>query len=428
MKDLKNQSNLPSTVATEWADITLQTIRGGFRNSPTYSSRSLGYMGLCLYECAVYADTTRRSLAGQLNGLAALPLPEVGKDHYWPIAVVSGQETLLKLMYPKGSLISEASFQNINNRAAQIYARETVGVPADVIERSIAFGRSVANAIYAWSLTDGGHHGFSRHFDPTYIFPTGAGYWTPPAVGQTVSSFPLHPTWGNNRTFVASNASLPVPPIMPYNASNTSAYYSMFQDVYIKNNNLTIEEKNIAAWWTDDPTETFSPPGHSYNIATICVKKNGGSLADAGECYARVGMATADAFIHVWKTKYTYHSERPSGFIRMYIDPNWLPYWPEPPFPAFPSGHATQGAAMATALEGVFGNSFAFTDNTHEGARRFSTELSFASRSYSSLWEAAEESAYSRFLGGIHTVQDNEVGLLEGKKIGAAIDALQWFK
>jgi hypothetical protein len=40
--------------------------------------------------------------------------------------------------------------------------------------------------------------------------------------------------------------------------------------------------------------------------------------------------------------------------------------------------------------------------------------------------ETAEECAYSRLLGGIHTRQDNEKGAEQGTVIGENVVALQW--
>jgi hypothetical protein len=292
----------------------------------------------------------------------------------------------------------------------------------------VAFGRSVALAIYRWSENDGGNYGYSRHFDPRFTFPKGESYWVPPVMGQMVSLYPLHPTWGNNRMFVTANSTMPVPVISAYSKDNSSEYYKLYKAVYDKNLTLTHAEKEIAAWWADDPTETFSPPGHSYNLATIAIKKGRVSLVKSAEAYARVGMAVADAFICCWKAKFTYFNERPISYIRANIQPAWFSYWPEPPFPAFPSGHATQSAAAATVLADIFGESFSFTDNSHEGTKRFSDDLKFKSRNYSSFWQSAEESAYSRFLGGIHTQQDNQTGLTEGKKIGRNVNQLSWKK
>jgi membrane-associated phospholipid phosphatase len=200
--------------------------------------------------------------------------------------------------------------------------------------------------------------------------------------------------------------------------------------VYDKDHNLSMEEMEIAAWWGDDPTETFSPPGHSYYLATLAIKKTAASVIKAAESYARTGMAVADAFINCWKAKTTYFNERASSFVKKYIDPDWIQFWPEPPFPAFPSGHSIQSAAAATVLTELFGEPFSFTDDSHAGHRRYDDvrfwDLRYPARTFSSIWEAANECAYSRFLGGIHTQQDNDVGQQEGRKVGENINALQW--
>ena len=87
-------------------------------------------------------------------------------------------------------------------------------------------------------------------------------------------------------------------------------------------------------------------------------------------------------------------------------------------------------AAAATVLTDLFGETFEFTDQAHEGHRRYDDlrffDLTFPARSFSSFWEAANECAYSRFLGGIHTQQDNDVGQAEGQKVGENVNALQW--
>lgn len=188
----------------------------------------------------------------------------------------------------------------------------------------------------------------------------------------------------------------------------------------------------IAAWWGDDPTETFSPPGHSYYIANLAVKKSNASLMTAAEAYARTGIAVADAFINCWKAKVVYFNERPSSYVKKYIQSDWVQFWPEPPFPAFPSGHATQGAAAAAVLTDLFGDSFSFTDNSHEGFRRYDSPrflgLTYPARNFKSFWEAANECAYSRFLGGIHTQQDNDAGAKEGTSVGQNVNLLHWKK
>lgn len=425
---LNNQASESADINTRWGDMTLYILRAGVRNSPTYSSRSLAYMGLTMYESVVNTDATRRSMKGQLTGLTTLPTPEAGADYYWPLTLNAGQATMLKLLYPVPANLNQFFKTKIDSLYNLILTEKSSNLSTPVIERSVKFGEDLAKAIFEWSKTDGGHEGYLRHFDPAFNFPSGAGYWKPPTAGQTVSLYPLHPYWGQNRTFSAANAAMPTPAIIPYSNNPSSEYYKLYDSVYKKNLTLTNEEKQIAAWWADDPTETFSPPGHSYNLATIAIKKAKPNIVKAAESYARVGMVVADAFICCWKTKMKYFNERPSTFVRANINPNWVQFWPEPPFPAFPSGHSTQSAAAATVLTSLYGNNFSFTDNSHDGATRLFYPVALRSRNFNSFWETAVESAYSRFLGGIHTQQDNEIGLTEGKKIGENINALSWKK
>lgn len=103
-----------------------------------------------------------------------------------------------------------------------------------------------------------------------------------------------------------------------------------------------------------------------------------------------------------------------------------------PPFPAFPSGHSIQSAAGATLLTDLFGEPFSFTDSSHAGYRRYDDvrflDLRYLPRSFSSFWEAANVCAHSRFLGGIHTQQDNDKGQQDGIKVGENVNALHWTK
>lgn len=424
-------SELPGDAGLQWANMTLYTIRYSAYNSPTYASRSLGYLGLAMYESIVPGDSDHRSLSGQLNGLS-LPLPDAGKSYHWILSLNAAQQTLLKLLYPVPANSHRFIHERIDSLATAIHTTNAKSTDPEIVSRSVQFGDAIASAIYQWSLTDGGDQGYSRNFDPGFAFPEGPSYWIAPVKGQFDSPFPLHPHWGKNRTFVKANEDLPIPAIVPFSTDTASTYYKLYKAVYDKDKTLTLEEREIAAWWSDDPTETFSPPGHSYYIATLAVKNSHATLIKASETFARVGLAVADAFVHCWKVKSAYFNERPSTYVNRYIDKEWRQFWPEPPFPAFPSGHSIHSAAAATVLTDLFGESFAFTDVSHAGSRKVGdprfTDLTYPARSYTSFWQAANESAYSRFLGGIHTQQDNNVGQEEGRKVGENVNALPWTK
>ncbi len=418
-----------ANIAQQWAEMTLFTIMHTPGNSPTYTSRSLAYMGLTMYESIVNGDSSRRSLNGQLSGLA-LPQPQEGKYYHWLLALNAGQKTLLKILYPVQSSFQQYIHNRIDSLSNTIAKAQSNGVDREVIKRSENFGIRLALDVFKWSKMDGGHEGLKRNFVPSFPFPVGPSYWVPPVRGQVLTIWPLHPYWGNNRNFIPANNNLPIPAIIPYSVDPASAYYQMYKAVYDKDKTLTLPEMEIAAWWGDDPTETFSPPGHSYKIASIAIEKSKVNILMAAEAYARTGLAVADAFINCWKTKFLYFNERPSSYVIANIDPTWRQFWPEPPFPAFPSGHAIQSAAAAIVLTDLFGDNFSFTDETHKGKQRFDDvrylALSYPVRSFKSFMEAAEECAYSRFLGGIHTRQDNDAGLVQGKIIGQNVNALQW--
>jgi hypothetical protein len=413
-------------VALLWNKMTLLIAEKTAGNSPTFGSRSFGYIGLTMYESIVEGTTTHRSIVSQLKGKATinLPKPEKGKEYNWILSLNAGQAFILKNVYET----MQASYKiKVDSLEREILLKYSTKVSKDVINRSVKYGQTIAETIFEWSKTDGGHEGYLRNWDSNYPIPTTAGSWVVPTFSQSGSKYPLHPYWGKNRTFIAANSELAIVKPLPYSTEITSQYYAQFLEVYAKNKILTTEEKETALWWSDDPSQTFTPPGHSYSLAAIAVKTANADLPKAAETFARVGMAVADAFIYCWKCKYTYHTERPPAFVQAHIDPSWKQFWPEPPFPAFPSGHSVQAAAAATVLTDLYGTDFKFIDNSHEGRKPDPLTFDvFKNRRFNSFWEAAEEAAYSRFLGGIHTRHDNDTGLVEGRKIGRNVNALAW--
>jgi hypothetical protein len=296
-----------------------------------------------------------------------------------------------------------------------------------LIERSEDYGNSIAETIFEWSKTDGGHRAYLKNFDKNWTHPEMPGSWKPPLYAQSFSHHPLHPHWGKNRTFIKANSELDNPEFIEYDTSSNSEYYQQFKQVYEKERELTQEEKEIAIWWGDDPDVTFTPPGHSYYITTVGIKSLKPELIKCAEAYARVGMAVADAFIICWRWKFHFFSERPNTFIPQFIDRNWESFWPDPPFPSFPSGHAIQAASAATVLEDIFKEPVSFVDSAHVGRTRDEIrDTDFRQRSFDSFWAVAQETADSRFYGGIHTPKDNEVGLAGGKSVGNNINNLEW--
>ncbi len=414
-------------VATGWAEMSLYITQYTPANSPTYASRCLGYIGLTMYESIVHGYPEYQSIADQLNGLEKLPLPEEGKEYDWVLALNAGQAYIMDSIYNQTSDENKAKMDSLERVFYQSFRRKAEN--QDIVERSISYGRSIAAAIFEWSKSDGGHRGYLRNFDKDMEHPERPGSWKPPLYAQSFSHHPLHPHWGENRTFLKVNQEIPIPTMIPYDTVPGSPYYEEFIRVYEKDLELTQKEKEIAIWWGDDPDETFTPPGHSYYLATVAIKKQQPTLIHCAQTYARVGIAVADAFIKCWKWKYHFFSERPNTFIPQFIDQDWESFWPDPPFPAFPSGHAIQAAAAATVLTDLYPEPFAFIDSAHVGRERDELrDVDFVERPFNTFWGVAEETADSRFFGGIHTPQDNRVGLDKGAEIARNVNQLKWKK
>ena len=409
-------------VATQWAALQLRITKSTVGFTPPVASRAYGYAGIAMYEAVVPGMPSGKSLVGQLQGLTALPLAEAGKVYNWALSANAAEAAILRSLYPTTSTANKATIDSLET-ALQTAFKET---DETVNLRSSEFGKQMAAALFEWSKTDGGDAGYSRNFPTSYSTPIGAGLWQPTENGQKI---PMQPYWGQNRTFVKANNELPMPKPLPYSTDAKSATFAQYLDVYTKSKNLTQTEKEIAVWWADNPAETFTPPGHSYSIARVAALTSKANLAKAAETFARTGISVADAFTLCWRCKYVYNNIRPYTYIRLAIDPTWTAFWPAPPFPGFPSGHATQSSSAATVLTALYGENFAFTDNSHVGrAKDTQRNIEFKARSFTSFAQAAQESADSRFYGNIHTHQDNETGLAEGKKIGANVNALSWHR
>ncbi|WP_428660362.1 vanadium-dependent haloperoxidase [Runella sp.] len=438
-------------IATDWADMTVRIMTKAPKNTPTYGSRATGYLGLTMYETVVHASPNYRSVLRQLCDTLLLPTPDPKKVYCWELALNAGQAYMLRALYAYTQ-----KTQPVDSLEQAVHQHYAALLSPEVVERSEQYGKAIAEKIYEWSKVDGGHEGYLLNFPESYIRPVGAGMWVPPFIGQSNSKIPMHPTWGENRTFARKNSELPLPKPLVYSTDTTSKYYIYYKEVFDRKKTLTDEDRAIVMWWGDDPTETCSPPGHSYNLATIAIRNSPTDLIKAAQTYARVGMAVADAFICCWNVKFRYSIERPSSFaqknLQSKFSPKWLPFFLEPPFPAFYSGHAVQSAATATVLTALYGKNFSFTDYTHANRpdkiiavqadlpnnptpsdyytymRQSSVQytLKYKPRQYKSFWDAAQECANSRLLGGIHTRYDNEVGLVEGAKIGRNINAIRW--
>ncbi|MCC3154261.1 vanadium-dependent haloperoxidase [Hymenobacter sp. BT770] len=404
-----------SDVATKWADVELRLIKNGTGFSPPVAARALGYSGVTLYEAVVPGMPEYQSLAGQLTSLGALPQPEAGQLYNWNVSANAAEAFIIKNLFGNATAAQRATIDSLETALNQPY------YTAAEFDRSVKFGQQVAQAVFDWSKTDGGHQGYLNNQSSSYVPPVGVGLWVQTSPGA--AGMALQPNWGNNRRFVPANAALPMPGLAyTYSKQPGSAYYAQALEVYNTSRSLTAGQRVISAYWAD-AGKTITPPGHMVSITSIVLRDRKATLATASEAYARVGVAVADAFMGCWKCKYVYNWERPVTAIRAMIDPTWNPDWETPPFPEFVSGHATQSAATAQVLSDMFGAQTPFTDYTHQ-----TRGPGFEPRSFANFAAFADEAAMSRLYGGIHFRNGNEVGLSEGVKVGRNVSALRFHR
>lgn len=403
--------------ALAWFNLSLRLVRETPGFSPPVASRAFGYLGVTLYQAVQPGMPGYATLAGQLNELPALPKPDPRWRYHWSLVANRALAVMMRQMFPAATAQNLGAIDALETHWSSQFSGE---VDAATYEASVVWAETIANAIYTWSLSDGGHQGYTRNFPKEYSPPTGPGLWvsTPPAFSKA-----LLPYWGQNRPLALQNGNeCPAPPLA-YEEEPDSAFYQDAMEVYQVGKRLTEEEKQIALFWADNPGQTATPPGHWVSILNQLITQQT-RLDIAAVAYAKLGIALADAFITCWHTKYQYNIPRPITYIQNVIDPTWnTPRITDvvitPPFPEYTSGHSVQSSAAAAVLTSLFGEDIAFTDHTHDA-------LGYPSRSFTSFNAAAEEAAISRLYGGIHYRAAIENGLAQGRCVASKVLALRF--
>jgi PAP2 superfamily len=392
-----------SKVVENWYELQLAMIPKTAGFAPPVVARALGYTGLTLYEALVPGMQNYSSLEGKVQGLKNIPKVKEGDVLYWPAVANAALMTIQLKFYGLDNKENTTSIEELYSFNNDALGRKT---DANTLKKSNEFGKSIADHIYKYSKTDGGHQAEKNLFPKEYKAPPKSCAWV--GVGDQKA---LLPYWGNNRTFLPeiANHTLPEPP--KCDVGNSSILYVQALEVYSIGLNLSDEQKAIADFWADDAGKTFTPPGHGASIALQLVRNEKLNLEKSTELFCRLGIACNDAFVSCWKCKYQYFLMRPTSFINTAIDGNWKSYLKNPPFPEYTSGHGTVSGAIAAVLSDMFGYNYAFTDHSH-------TARGLSSRSFDSFQDFAREAALSRLYGGIHYRMSNEEGLKNGIRIG----------
>jgi hypothetical protein len=238
-----------ATVATAWFELlsTLVQETPGF--SPPVAARAFAYAGVTLYEAVVPGMPQYQTLVGQLNGLNALPQPWAGEAHHWPAVANTALAGMVEKLFSSASGKNLAAIARLEQGFNSDFAST---VDSETLKRSITHGVALADAVYEWSLTDGGHQGERMNFREHYVAPVGSGLWepTPRAVGESFP--PLQPYWGDNRPFVLASGTDCAPPPPEYSEDLGSTFYQQAVEVYQTVRHITPQQREIALYWSDD--------------------------------------------------------------------------------------------------------------------------------------------------------------------------------
>ncbi len=385
------------TLAVQWMELLYDRVEAeGW--TPPAASRLYAYAGITLYEAVHPGIPDSFTMGRQLNGMPVMPRIDPNAVYDWPTSANGALSTLLTALLKPESAEPVALLRQtqINDRART--------VEEAVIERSLAFGESIANLILQWAAGDNYEATRNLPYEPKTGDPS---YW----VYTDPEMKPSEPHWGMIRPFALYSAdSCAVPAKMEFSTDPNSTFYQQAQEVVTISQNLTPEQKDIVRRWVDTPKGSGTPAGHWVLIENQLVEVLGLKLDMASMMYGLVGISLGDAFIACWSWKYQHPLLRPVTYIQQYIDPTWTSFVETPGFPEYPSGHSVVSAAAAEVLTTMFGT-VAFTDRS--GRRH-----GFEDRSYTSIEAAAYEAALSRMYGGIHFRAGMEGGMRIGRCIG----------
>ena len=381
--------------------------------SPPVASRIYGYTSLAAYEAIRFQDKKYSSIAEQMAGFKAMPVPQSGKDYNYALAASKALFTVARKV--------TFSVDTLKKYEDKVMAMYQSNLPDSTYLRSLAFGEAIGMAVLARADNDG--YAKSRG-KVRFLGSNDNGKWrpTPPDYLEGVEF-----CWGTQQLFVLkSPTQFPLPKPPAYSEDKKSDYYKQALAVYDQSKVLTPDQLEIAKFWDDNPfvimhnghtmfaNKKITPGGHWIGITTIACKKSNADVVRSAQAYALTSIALYDAFISCWQVKYDTEYIRPITVINQSIDPNWLSLLQTPPFPEYPSGHSAISGSAAVMLTHLFGDNFEYMDTS---------DLRYIGikRHFKSFLLAADETSISRYYGGIHFKNSVDQGAVQGRKVGEYI-------
>lgn len=386
--------------------------------SPPVASRIYAYPNIAAYEIIAQTNPDYLSMTGQLRDLKSIPVLDSTKNINPQLAAL-----IAHMDVSKSLIFSEDRMKTLQDSLYTLWG----DINNEQLDASRIYGLEVATSIKAWMDKD--NYKQTRTMPKFTVNADDQTRWqpTPPAYMDGIE-----PHWNKIRPFVIDSAQQfkPTPP-PPFSMEKNSDFFKELKEVYDISMDITekgdeSEEIEIAQFWDCNPyvsvtrghlmfaTKKITPGAHWIGIAKIASKNTNSDFDKTVYAYTKTSIAIVDAFISCWDEKYRSNLIRPETLINQHIDESWKPVLQTPPFPEYTSGHSVVSGAAAVALSNVFGEDFAFDDDTE-------LEFGLPIRSFNSFNEAADEAAISRMYGGIHYRAAVEIGVKQGRDLGGFV-------
>jgi hypothetical protein len=391
-------SPLPVSAATpdsvlEWIGVMNTTVIAG-GSSPLVSSRVAALVSASVFDAVNGIDPRFRPLHVR---------PDAPHHASQRAAAIQAAYAILLDMYPAqtGTLTTQR-----NASLATLALTEN----ANSIAAGVAWGQTVADAIWAWRLTDG-----NAPAPPAFVGVLGivgassaVGVWRPTPL---LNASGAGPQYASMTPWVLTRPSqFRLPPPLALNSPEYAADLNELKVMGIfSGSTRTPDQSELALFWAGNT------PLYWNRIAAQIAAERGLSLTENAHLFALLNVSMADAAIACWDGKYRYVFWRPITAIRAGLtpadaDPTWVPwldFFPTgtPAHPEYPSGHSTVSGSAAFVLAAAFGDNTAFS---------VTSDVRPGSRSFSSFSNAVAEIADARVFGGIHfrtsCVRENTLG------------------
>ncbi|HJT80180.1 MAG TPA: phosphatase PAP2 family protein [Chthoniobacterales bacterium] len=318
----------------------------------------------------------------------------------------------------------------------------------------IELGKHCAAKVLALRSNDGSAFTEQR-VGIEYIPSNAPGFWRQDPISQ--HPLALGSLWGQVQPLVLQSASqfrCPAPPAL--NSAEYTAGYNeamaLGGDGVITPTSRTDEQSQIAIFWGYDGTPSLCAPPRLYNQIAIHIADVMGTSRDPlqlARLLALVNVSLSEAGIASWESKWFYQYWRPITAIRESDigtgptgfgdgnsdtagDVNFTPFGAPasnlngpnftPPFPAYPSGHATFGGALFETFRNFYGRDdveFELGSDEFNGVTKDNqgNVRPVIVRRFKSFSQAEEENGQSRIYLGIHWAWDKNEGIAQGRKV-----------